>query len=175
MSKYSILFEADRFEEIGPFRFPIFEDLTPGEAKGSEIINKKQAKSTYKSMRLAQKIAKTEKITLKAAIDVLSTLGDDAHQDLFFKYSEDVEALNEDSLTPTEQKISFVTLFMRFRGETKLPPSSSWTRTKDWEDADTESMPSKILNEVFELFIKERDGWPAEGNAPEETKPPAKK
>ena len=53
MSKYSILFEAERFHEIGPFRFPVYEDLTPGEAKRIEAMNKLQSKSTYKSMRLA--------------------------------------------------------------------------------------------------------------------------
>jgi hypothetical protein len=175
MSKYSILFETDRFHEVGPFRFPIFEDLNPGEAKGSELINKKQAKSTYKSMRLAQKISKTEKIKLKDALEILSNLGEEENQDYFFKYAEDVEALNQDSITVTEQKIAFVSLFMRFRGETKLPPSDKWTKTKDWEDADTEAMPQKLLDEVFQLFLWERDGWPAEGKAQEETEAPSNK
>ena len=176
MSKYSILFEAERFHEIGPFRFPVYEDLTPGEAKGAEQLNKRQSKSTYKSMRLAQKVAHDRKITLKEALVLLGNLADEENQDLFFKYAEEVEALSEDSLTLTEQKIAFVSLFMKFRGETKLPPSSTWTKTKDWEEADTESMPTKLLDGVFNLFMWERDGWPVEGNESEEvTKPPKQK
>lgn len=176
MSKYSILFEADRFHEIGPFRFPVYEDLTPGEAKGAEQINKKQSKSTYKSMRLAQKVAQDRKISLKEALTLLGNLAAEENQDLFFKFAEEVEALSEDSLTVTEQKIAFVTLFLKYRGETKLPPSSSWTKTKDWTETDTESMPSKLLDGVFDLFMWERDGWPVEGNeVPEEATPPKSK
>ena len=43
MSKYSILFEGDDFREIGPFRFPIFEDLTPGESRRMEELSKQNS------------------------------------------------------------------------------------------------------------------------------------
>lgn len=168
MSKYaSILFSPEKYHEIAPFRFPVYEELAPGEAKGAEALNKKQSKSTYKSMRLAQRIAQDRKVTAKEALDILGKLGEDENQDLFFKYAEEVEALSVDSLSPTEQKIAYVTLFMRFRGETRIPPSKQWTRTSDWEEADTEAMPGKLLNAVFDLFTWERDGWPAEGNSEE--------
>ena len=174
MSKYSILFNADRYQEIGPFRFPVYEDLTPGEAKGAELLNKEQSKGTYKSMKLAQKIAQDRKISNKDALEILGNLADDANQDLFFKYADEVEALSASSPTATEQKIAYVTLFMRYRGETKLPPSENWTKTKDWTDEDTEVVPTKVMDKIFEMFLWERDGWPEEGNAkaakPEKTR-----
>ena len=37
MSKYaSLLFSPTEYHEIAPFRFPIYRDLVPGEAKGIE-------------------------------------------------------------------------------------------------------------------------------------------
>lgn len=168
MSKYaSLLFSPEEYHEIGPFRFPIYHDLVPGEAKGAESLNKKQSKSTYKSMRLAQRIAQDRKITAKEALEVLSKLGEDENQDLFFKYAEEVEALSADSMSLTEQKIAYVTLFMKFRGETRIPPSKQWSRTTDWTEADTEAMPGKLMESVYNLFVWERDGWPVEGNGTE--------
>lgn len=177
MSKYSILFEAERFHEIGPFRFPVYEDLTPGEAKGIEALNKLQSKSTYKSMRLAQRIANDRKIPVKEALEVLSHISEEENADVLFKYADDVEALSAESISATEQKIQFVTLFMKYRGETKLPPNNSiddnWNKTTDWKEIDTEGMPTKLLEKVFDMILWERDGWPTEGNEPSPMEPKA--
>jgi hypothetical protein len=182
MSKYSILFEAERFHKIGPFRFPVFEDLTPGEAKGIEALTKKQAKSTYRSMRLAQRIAKDRNIPIKDALNALTEIGDDKNEDILYEYSSDIEALSADSISATEQKIDYVSLFMRHRGTVKLPSSTSWTQTEDWTEADTEVLPTKLLNQIFEFILWERDGWPKEeleaeaaGNAEAETPSPKPK
>lgn len=160
MSKYSVLFEAEEFYTIGPFRFPIFQDLTPGESRGMEAVNKKQSKNTYKSMKLAQKIARDHKLKSKEALEVLSNIGKEENQDYLFEYADDVEELTNGSLSELEQKIEYVTLFMRFRGQVKLPPSEEWTRTEDWTPADTEALTSKRLNQIYELITWERDGWP---------------
>lgn len=173
MSKYSILFEADRFHEIGPFRFPIFEDLTPGEAKGIEALAKAQAKSTYRSMRLAKRIAADRGIEVKDALDILSEIGDEKHEKILFEYVEDIEALSEDSISATEQKIQYVTLFMKFRGEVKFPGEDIWTKTSDWTEEDTEAILSKkVLDEIFQMILWERDGWPTETKTESEGKEP---
>lgn len=164
MAKYSILFGTTKYHAVGPFRFPVYEDLTPGETRGMEIINKKQAKSTYRSMKLAQRIAKEQKIAIKEAIDALSNLGADENESILYEYAEDIEKLSADSSTVTEQKIELVTLFMQCRGQVKMPDSEEWVNTSDWCDKDTETMPGKLLENVFQLMLWERDGWPSEGN-----------
>lgn len=164
MSKYSILFEAEKFHTIGPFRFPVFEDLTPGESRGMEAINKKQSKNTYKSMKLAQKIARENKLKIKDALDVLANIAKEENQEYLFKYADDVEELTNDSLSELELKVEYVTIFMRYRGQAKLPPSEAWTPTSDWTVEDTEALTSKRLNQIFNLITWERDGWPSEGN-----------
>lgn len=162
MSKYaSILFAPERFHEIGPFRFPIYNDLTPGESKGVEAISRKQSKQTFKSIKLAQQIAKDKKIRTQEAIELMSNLGDDDSQDLAIKYAEQLEQLQSDGISAVEQQIDFVTLVMRFRGEAKI--KGKWQLLDDWTEDDTQSMPTKLLEEVFEFIIWERDGWPKGG------------
>ena len=162
MSKYSsILFAPEKFHEIGPFRFPIYNDLTPGESKGIEAISRKQSKQTFKSIKLAQQIAKDKKISTQEAIDLMSNLGDDDSQDLAIRYADQLEQLQSDGISAVEQQIDFVSLVMKFRGEAKI--KGKWQRLDDWGEDDTQSMPTKLLEQVFEFIIWERDGWPKEG------------
>ena len=159
MSKYaSILFSPEKYHEIGPFRFPIYNDLVPGEAKGIEDLSRKQSKSTFSSIKLAQRIAKDKGITTKEAIDLLS--GDGADEEMLYDYAAELEDLQRNSLGAVEQQIAFVTLFMRYRGEVKLPKSKDWQQTKDWSEEDTEAIPTKVMEEIFQLITWERDGWP---------------
>ena len=64
--------------------------------------------------------------------------------------------------------MAFVTLFMQYRAEVKLPRAKDWQRSEDWTTEDTEKMPTKVMEEVFKLITWERDGWPqddpTEGN-----------
>lgn len=177
MSKYaSLLFAPEKYYEVGPFRFPVYEDLVPGEAKRVEEYSKKQSKATFKSLKLAQRIAKDKEITTKEAVALMSEIGQTEDSDLIYEYADAIEDLQNQGINATEQKIEFVTLFMRFRGETKLT-DGEWTKLKDWERTDTESMPTKLLDKVFEMMMWERDGWPAhtdvEGNeeAPKKSSP----
>ena len=168
MSKYaSILFSPEKYHEIGRFRFPIYNDLVPGEAKGIEDLSRKQSKSTFSSIKLAQRIAKDKGITTKEAIDLLS--GDGADEEMLYDYATELEDLQRNSLGAVEQQIAFVTLFMRYRGEVKLPKSKDWQQTKDWSEEDTEAIPTKVMEEIFQLITWERDGWPEpEGKDEEE-------
>ena len=65
MSKYaSLLFSPETYHEIGPFRFPVYKDLVPGEAKAMEELSRKQSRATFKSIQLAKKIGKDKGLSL---------------------------------------------------------------------------------------------------------------
>lgn len=180
MSKYSaLLFKPSTYWEIGPFRFPVYHDLVPGEAKGIEEFSKKQSRSTFKSIKLAQRIAKDKGISTKEAVDLLGKVGSE-ETDLVYEYAAELDDLQVDSISAVQQRVEFVTLFMQYRGESKLD-GDEWVQLKDWEQGDTENMPTKLMDQVFELVMWERDGWPKENEAKNEDEeeqvfsPPRKK
>jgi hypothetical protein len=160
MSKYaSLLFSPEKYHEIGPFRFPIYHDLVPGEAKGIEAISRQQSRSTFSSIKLAQRIAKDKGISTKEAIDLLGSTSEE-NQELLYDYATELEELQRNAVGAVETQIAFVTLFMRYRAEVKLPKAKDWQRLEDWSEDDTEAMPNKLLEDVFRLISWERDGWP---------------
>ena len=160
MSKYaSLLFSPEKYHEIGPFRFPIYHDLVPGEAKGIEALSRQQSRSTFSSIKLAQRIAKDKGISTKEAVELLSNTSEE-NQDLLYDYAAELEELQRSTIGAVEQQVAFVTLFMQYRGEAKLPRSKDWQRVEDWTEADTEAIPTKIMEEIFRLIGWERDGWP---------------
>lgn len=159
MSKYSaLLFRPEEFHEIGPFRFPVYHDLVPGEAKGMEEISRRQSKTTFKSIKLAQRVAKDKGITTKEAIELLGKISD-GDNDFVYEYAQELDELQADGVSAVEQRIAFVTLFMRYRGEAQIS-GNKWQKLPDWTEEDTENIPSIILNSIFELILWERDGWP---------------
>lgn len=160
MSKYaSLLFPVSEYHKIGPFRFPIYHDLVPGEAKGIESITRKQSRSTFASIKLAQRIAKDKGISTKEAVELLGNTSAD-NQDILYDYASELEELQRNGIGAVEQQVAFVTLFMQYRAEVKLPQAKDWQRVEDWGEADTEAMPSKLMEEVFQMIGWERDGWP---------------
>lgn len=165
MSKYAtLLFSPEKYHEIGPFRLPVYNDLVPGEAKGIEAISRQQSRSTFASIKLAQRIAKDKGISTKEAIDLLGNTSED-NQDLLYDYADELEELQKNTIGAIEQQVAFVTLFMQYRAEMKLPKAKDWQRIEDWTQADTEAMPTKIMEEVFRMIGWERDGWPAPDEA----------
>lgn len=161
MSKYaSLLFSPEKYHEIGPFRFPVYHDLVPGEAKGMEQISRQQSKSTFRSIKLAQRIAKDKGITTKEAIKLLSKVGEKEAEDILFDYGSEIEDLQTSNITVVEQQVAFVTLFMKYRAEAKLKGKNDWQKLTDWCQEDTEAMPTKVMTDVFQLISWERDGWP---------------
>jgi hypothetical protein len=170
MSKYSILFEPEEYHQIGSFRFPVFHDLTPGESKRLNKINKENASSTYRSMQLAQKIATDHKIKPSEALKILSSISSDENQDYLFQYAEEVQTLSDGVMTADEQRDTIVTAFMQMRGEADMP-GEGWVRTTDWTSEDTDSMPGPLINEIHTFINWERHGWPSEGNEPETSEP----
>ena len=164
MSKYaSLLFSPEEYKEIAPFRFPIYHDLVPGEAKGMEEAQRKQSKSTFKSLKLAQKIAKAKGVPTKEALEMLGNLSTGGQDELVYEYAEELEDLQRDTEGETSTKVQFVTLFMQYRAEAQINGKRKWEKLSDWQTDDTEAMPTKLLNEIFQLLLWERDGWPVEG------------
>jgi hypothetical protein len=53
---------------------------------------------------------------------------------------------------------------MKYRAEAQLNGKRKWEKLSDWTQEDTESMPTSVMNEIFQLILWERDGWPKEGN-----------
>lgn len=164
MSKYaSLLFSPAEYHEIAPFRFPIYHDLVPGEAKGIEEMTRKQSKTTFKSIKVAQKIAKAKNIPTKEAVEMLSNLGGDGTEEFVYDFAEELEELNADSSGNVETQVAFVTLFMQYRAEAQINGKKKWEKLSDWTVEDTEAMPSAVMSEIFQLILWERDGWPKEG------------
>jgi len=162
MSKYAgLLFPVEEYHEILPFRFPIYHDLVPGEAKSIEEITRKQSKSTYESIKLAKRVAKDKKLTVNQALDMLATASQDKNSEILYDYFDELNALQSSSDGAVEQQIKFVTLFIRYRGEAKVGnDKKTWKKLPDWTEDDTEAMPSKLMEEIFQLILWERDGWP---------------
>lgn len=160
MSKYaSLLFAPDKYHEIGPFRFPVYNDLVPGEAKGVEAISRKQSRSTFASIKLAQRIAQDKGITTREAVDLLSSTNEE-NQEILYDYATELEEMQRNSIGAVEQQVAFVTLFMQHRAEVRMPKSKDWQKMPDWSEADTEAMPTKLMEEIFQMITWERDGWP---------------
>jgi len=165
MSKYaSLLFAPTEYHEIAPFRFPIYHDLVPGEAKGIEEMTRNQSRTTFKSIKIAQRIAKQKGITTKEAVELLSNISDGQHEEDIYEFAEELEELNRDQVGGVETQIDFVTLFMQYRAEAQINGKKKWEKLSDWTLEDTEAMPTQVLQDIFQLILWERDGWPKEGN-----------
>ena len=160
MSKYSDLFFKEKeYYDIAPFRFPIYEDLVAGEAEGVEAIARNQAQNTYTLLKIAKQVSKKKKISVKEALDILSDTESD--NEMIYDYAEELSEVQKAGATGAEQQIEMATLFLRHRGE--LQDGSNWVTLPDWTREDTLSIPSKVMNQIFEFVNWERNGWPEEG------------
>lgn len=158
MSKYSsILFGAESYEEIGPFRFPVWGELAPGEIRAIEELTRKETQSTFYSLKLAHKIATQENISEDEALKILGNLGDEKYKHYVYEYAEDLDLIQGASMTDLAKKIEYVSIFMKFRGEVKLTPDSEYIKTRDWTVNDTERIPGDMLQSIYDFCIRERD------------------
>lgn len=179
MAKYtSLLFTTEQYHEIGPFRFPIFKDLTPGEIKAISAIEKASAQVNLGSMELARKIAKENGITNKQALEVLSNASAPENEELIYSYLPELTKLNEAAEDDIDTLVKYATVLMQYRGEVKLPGESEYIKTSDWTTEDTESVHRGVLQSMRQFILWERDGWPesegAVGNEPATTTPKVK-
>jgi hypothetical protein len=165
-SRYaSLLFGATTYKEIGPFRFPVYGELAPGEAKEIADIKRIQSSSSFKSLKLARKIATDRGITSKEAVDLLGNLDKDENEDLIYEYADDLAGAQDTQLTDEDVAIRYATIALRYRGELQI--DGQWTQLKDWTEADTtgaiRSMP--LVTEIHKFMLTEA----GEGNAPGKT------
>lgn len=170
MSRYSVLFPPSQFYKIGPFRFPVYKALMPGETKQIEAMSRMEAKTRFASIQLAKKISKDRGITVDEAVEMLSSMQEEENKHLVYEYLEDIEQLNTGSKGETELKAELVTIVMKFRGEVQFEEDEDYVRTSDWSDDDTDKLPPDILNQIFDFVVYERDGWP-EGKQPADPAP----
>lgn len=178
MAKYaSLLFSPEEYHQIGPFRLPVYHDLVPGEAKLIEEVGRRFTTSSYKSIQLARRVAKDRNISLREAVELLGRANEAENEDIVFNYASELEDLQSSSVGAVSQKIAFVTVLLKFRGEIQLPNTTEWVQVKDWSEADTEATPTPLLDELFQFLTWERDGWPTgtEGNDQAEAANPPQK
>lgn len=163
MTSYAtFLFPSRESCQIGPIKFPIYKDILPGEARKIEEISRQQTQNSFKGIKLAQRIAKDRGIPTAEAITILANLDDPTNQDIVFDYATQLEELQADAaeVNQISQKIEYVTAFMQCRGQVQREGTPEWVPVPDWSASDTERMPLKMLDEIFTLMVKERDGWP---------------
>lgn len=176
-SRYtSLLFNTTEYHHIGPFRFPIYKDLLPGEAKAIEATNRAHAKDSFQSLKLVRTIAKKRGIKPSEAVALLGKLGESDNNELVFEFADELEENQRTGVSLVEQQAAMVTVFMQYRAEASFPASpETWQKTTDWNERDTDMMPTKMMQEIVNFITWERDGWPksgaTEGNepAPKET------
>jgi hypothetical protein len=163
-----LLFPANAYHEIGPFRFPIHNDLTPAEATKIVAIEKEYSKGSYDSMRLAKKIAKARNISNQEAVDLLQNLNTADDSSIVFDYIDEIEELNNSQENTTAKLQAYALMLLQYRGEVKHPDTAEWESTDKWELEDTNIIPIKVLTSMLEFVLWERDGWPksegTEGN-----------
>jgi hypothetical protein len=160
MSYASVLFPPVRQAEIGPFRFPIYEALLPGENRAFHALNMKQTQGSYKSIKLAQKIAKDLKISTKEALDKLSAGQDPANEELLYNYVEELSEMQSHQISDAEKEEGYVFIFIQQRGEFTLPGKPEPISGSKWTLEDMKRTPSTLISAVYKLILCERDGWP---------------
>jgi hypothetical protein len=173
MTEYTdLLFTTDEYHNIGPFRFPIFHDLTPGELKAISAIDKASATTQLASMELARKISRQEGISAKEALDVLAQASEPKNEELVYKYLPELAALSEQATDDIEILCQYGTVLMQLRGEVKLPGSDEYIKTPDWTAAQTDKIHRGMLTAMRAFVLWERDGWPTSGEQGGKDTPP---
>lgn len=160
MTYASVLFPAVRYAEVGPFRFPIYEALLPGENRAFHALNMKQTQGSYKSIKLAQKIAKDLKITTKEALDKLSAGKDPANEDMLYNYVEELAEMQNNTMSDEEKEEAYAFIFIQQRGEFSMPGVKDPIPGSKWTQEDMNRTPSTLISAIYKLVLCERDGWP---------------
>jgi hypothetical protein len=168
MSKFNkgLLFPVDEYHEIGPFRFPIHNDLIPAEVNQIAAIEKEYSKGSYASMRLAKQIAKDRNISNKEAVELLQNAGGADSDSIVYDYIDQIQALNDAQEETTAKLQAYALMLLQYRGQVKNPETGEWESTENWTQEDTNIIPTKLLNSMLQFVLWERDGWPKgnEGN-----------
>jgi hypothetical protein len=159
MSKYAgLLFPAEDYCLIGPFRFPILKALVPLEARAIKKVEQEHTRKTLNSMRFAKKIAEDKKITKAEAIKLLRNASE--NEDIVYEYVDELTQMQEDQADDTDQLVGIATVILKARGEVQVPGEPDYKAIPDWSAEDSETVPKNILARIVEFVNWERDGWP---------------
>lgn len=158
-SKYaSVLFQAKEFYDIGPFRLPVYNALTPAEAKAFTEYEKSAASKQLQVMRFARDIGKKFNVKTKVVLDSMQDSSSDLYDEIVYDYADQMQEIKYKSNT-NEEKKALVTVSLRSRGSVKLSPESDYIKTLDWTIADTEGLLS-LVDDLFQFLEWEKSGWP---------------
>lgn len=173
MTNPATLFSPETFHDIGPFRFPVYHDLTPAESRAINAALKQQASTSSSTIGLARRIGQEKGIPTKEAMERLRNLQAPENEEILYDYLDEINGLNEGS-DVAETRNNICTIVMQMRGLLKDPNTGSYDRTPDWGSEDTDVVPSKFLDEIFQYIMWERDGWPSgKSSSGDETTPPS--
>lgn len=117
-------------------------------------------------MRLAKQIAKDRNISNKEAVELLQNVGGAESDSIVYDYIDQIQALNDAQEDTTAKLQAYALMLLQYRGQVKNPETGEWESTEDWTAEDTNTIPTKLLNRMFQFVLWERDGWPNgdEGN-----------
>jgi hypothetical protein len=160
MTKTANLFPPEKYHDIGPFRFPVYNDLTPAESRVVTKIAKAQAQSSTEAIALARKIAKAQGIPTMKAMELMRNLRDPENEGILFDYFDEIQELNTDTSGGEEARNEICTVVLQMRGQLRNPETGEYDAVPDWTSDDTDSVPSKILNEIHQYVMYEQNGWP---------------
>lgn len=163
MSKYSdffLLSSPEYCELNGKLRLRSYKSWLAEEVWCRETQNKKKAKFSLEVIRLARKIAKAKNIGEDEAFQLLQVNGDDRNE-IFKDFGEELNEVMELSPSSREQFEELVTLFFKNRGE--VLDGKKWIATSDWNNEDTQKLPSPILIAI-EKFMAEEESYGEELN-----------
>ena len=125
---------------------------------------RKQASNTYALLKIAKDVAQKQDIPVQDALDALSDV--DSNQELLFEYVDELALIQTQGQSVSEMKIETVTLFMRYRAE--LKERNKWVQVPDWEMDDTQEMPRRLLDDIYDFVDWERNGWPEDDDSEED-------
>jgi hypothetical protein len=177
----TLLFPSDKFHEIGPFRFPIYEDLVPGEAKALTHLTNVLAEESLKLMDLAQRIATDKSLEFEYIMELMQNPQNAEYTKVLGPYMRELHQFKgEQDQTQHLQEVALVML--NYRGQVLNPETKEYESTADWRFEHTDTVPLKLLKAISSFVEWERDGWPEqsgpEGNetpTPEITEEPMEK
>lgn len=162
-SKYSqLLFKADEYVNIGPFRFPIFNDLTPGEARKIEELRKRNTEMLKATLQLAKKIAEEKGISTGKAYELLGNItaasGED--KELVYGYIDEMQRINDAQPSDLDDLAEYCTVVIQMRGELQdtSKPGLQYIPLSDWTREDTDGVPRATLREIQDYMIREMNG-----------------
>ncbi len=158
-SKYaSVLFQQKEVYDIGPFRFPVYETLTPTESRAYGEYQKAAAAKQLKSVTFARTKAKELGLKTREVLNALRDPNNELHDDLIYDNVEQFNKLQDESDLTQERNV-FIMTVMQSRGSVKLPPEGEYIKTKDWTLEDTLGLLS-VADDIFEFINWEISGWP---------------